>query len=162
MNATGKLDLSLAAFNQRLRKLLWLRGAAALALVVLIVGGVGAWFSVESGFAPTTIGAFRAEAPTQVAAPIASGASSDTASRPCTSSPRAQSAGSVRTSTSDTRAATAPTQPRMGGQPSGRRCVIAVTCATAGPPVSRRRKWRVVRRGAACLQESEVCARHSG
>ena len=59
MNATGKLDLYLAAFNQRLRKLLWLRGAAALALVVLVVGGVGAWFSVESGFAPTTIGAFR-------------------------------------------------------------------------------------------------------
>ena len=106
--------------------------------------------------------AFRAEAPTQVAAPIASGASSDTASRPCTSSPRAQSAGSVRTSTSDTRAATAPTQPRMGGQPSGKRCVIAVTCATAGTPVSRRLKWRVVRRGGACLQESEVRARHSG
>ncbi len=59
MNATGKLDLYLAAFNQRLRKLMLLRGAAAVAVVLLVVGGIGAWFSVESGFAPTTISAFR-------------------------------------------------------------------------------------------------------
>jgi len=59
MNATRKLDLYLESFNQRLRKLRLLQGSAVLAAVLLVVGGVGAWFSAESGFASTTTNAFR-------------------------------------------------------------------------------------------------------
>ena len=59
MNATRKLDLYLESFNQRLRSLRLLQGSAVLALVLLVVGGIGAWFSAESGFASTTTNAFR-------------------------------------------------------------------------------------------------------
>ena len=59
MNATRKLDLYLESFNQRLRKMRLLQGSAVLAAVLLVVGGVGAWFSAESGFASTTTNAFR-------------------------------------------------------------------------------------------------------
>lgn len=59
MNATAKLDLYLESFRKRLRKLTLLRGAALLTTVVVIVGAVGAWFSIESGFSSTTTNVFR-------------------------------------------------------------------------------------------------------
>src|SRR5688500_7462456 len=59
MNATNKLDAYLDSFRQRLRQLTLLQGAAALAIVFVVVGGIGAWFSAESGFASTTTNVFR-------------------------------------------------------------------------------------------------------
>jgi hypothetical protein len=59
MNAIHKLDQYLAAFATRLRTLTLLKGAAATALVLLLVSGIGAWFSAESGFASTTTNVFR-------------------------------------------------------------------------------------------------------
>src|SRR5690606_5552926 len=59
MNAIQKLDLYLAEFSGRLRRLALLKGAAALAGVLLVVAGAGAWFSMQSGFAGTTTNLFR-------------------------------------------------------------------------------------------------------
>ncbi len=59
MNATNRLDRYLADCSARLRRLTLLRGSAALVLVVLVIGGVGSWFSAESGFAATTTNVFR-------------------------------------------------------------------------------------------------------
>ncbi|HHX81670.1 MAG TPA: hypothetical protein GX696_01640, partial [Pseudomonadaceae bacterium] len=59
MNAIQKLDHYLAAFASRLRRLALLKGAAATAAVLLLVSVVGAWFSMQSGFATSVTNGFR-------------------------------------------------------------------------------------------------------
>src|SRR6188474_2723379 len=59
MYASTKLDQYLDSFRARLRKLTLLQGAAATAVVLLVVSTIGAWFSAESGFASTTTNVFR-------------------------------------------------------------------------------------------------------
>jgi len=59
MNTSRQLDLYLQAFSARLRKLALMRGAAATAVVFLVVATIGAWFSAESGFASITTNVFR-------------------------------------------------------------------------------------------------------
>ncbi len=59
MNASRKLDQYLDSFRARLRKLTLLQGAAATALVLLVLSVIGAWFSADSGFASNTTNVFR-------------------------------------------------------------------------------------------------------
>src|SRR5690554_4297941 len=59
MNAIQKLDHYLAAFASRLRRLALLKGAAATAGVLLLVSVIGAWFSMQSGFAASVTNIFR-------------------------------------------------------------------------------------------------------
>ena len=59
MKATEKLELYLAQFSQRLKRLIILQGLAALAFVVLAVSLIAAWFSLESGYSSGTVIGFR-------------------------------------------------------------------------------------------------------
>jgi hypothetical protein len=59
MKASEKLELYLTEFRQRLKKLVILQGLAALALVLLAVSLVAAWFSLESGYSSGTVIGFR-------------------------------------------------------------------------------------------------------
>ncbi len=59
MKATEKLELYLAEFRQRLKKLVILQGVAAIATVILAISLVAAWFSLENGYATSTIILFR-------------------------------------------------------------------------------------------------------
>lgn len=59
MKASEKLELYLAEFRQRLKKLIILQGVAALALVLLAVSLLAAWFSLESGYSNGTVYTFR-------------------------------------------------------------------------------------------------------
>lgn len=59
MKATEKLEVYLAEFRQRLKKLVILQGAAAIAAVILGVSLIAAWFSLENGYASSTVISFR-------------------------------------------------------------------------------------------------------
>ena len=59
MKATEKLEVYLAEFHQRLKKLVILQGVAAIAAVFLIVSLIAAWFSLENGYASSTVITFR-------------------------------------------------------------------------------------------------------
>ncbi len=59
MNASRKLDHYLDSFRARLRKLTLLQGAAATVFTLLVLSGIGAWFSADSGFAANTTNVFR-------------------------------------------------------------------------------------------------------
>jgi len=59
MKATEKLELYLTEFRQRLKKLVILQGAAAVAAVLLSVSLIAAWFSLENGYAGSTVITFR-------------------------------------------------------------------------------------------------------
>jgi hypothetical protein len=59
MKATEKLEHYLAEFRQRLKKLVILQGAAAIAAVVLVISLIAAWFSLENGYASSTVITFR-------------------------------------------------------------------------------------------------------
>src|SRR5688572_17974585 len=59
MNASSKLDHYLDSFRGRLRKLTVLQGAAAIMGVLLVLSALGAWFSADAGFAPSTTNVFR-------------------------------------------------------------------------------------------------------
>ncbi|MDG2090158.1 MAG: hypothetical protein P8J61_03475 [Gammaproteobacteria bacterium] len=59
MKATEKLELYLAEFRQRLKKLVILQGVAAVAAVFLIISLIAAWFSLENGYASSTVITFR-------------------------------------------------------------------------------------------------------
>ena len=59
MKTTERLELYLAEFRQRLKKLVILQGAAAVAAVLLIVSLIAAWFSLKNGYASSTVITFR-------------------------------------------------------------------------------------------------------
>ncbi|MBN4075150.1 MAG: hypothetical protein COA71_00915 [SAR86 cluster bacterium] len=59
MKATEKLELYLAEFRQRLKKLVILQGVAAVAAVILIISLIAAWLSLENGYADSTVITFR-------------------------------------------------------------------------------------------------------
>ena len=59
MKATEKLELYLAEFRQRLKRLIILQGLAAIALILLAISLLAAWFSLENGYADSTVMAFR-------------------------------------------------------------------------------------------------------
>lgn len=59
MKATEKLELYLTEFRQRLKKLVILQGFAAIAAVILAVSLIAAWFSLENGYASSTVTSFR-------------------------------------------------------------------------------------------------------
>lgn len=59
MKATEKLESYLAEFRQRLKKLVILQGLAAIATVILAVSLIAAWFSLENGYASSTVMSFR-------------------------------------------------------------------------------------------------------
>ncbi len=59
MKATEKLELYLAEFRQRLKKLVILQGVAAIAVVILTISLIAAWFSLENGYASSTVITFR-------------------------------------------------------------------------------------------------------
>jgi len=59
MKATEKLEHYLAEFRQRLIKLVILQGIAAIAVVILTISLIAAWFSLENGYASSTVITFR-------------------------------------------------------------------------------------------------------
>tara|TARA_R110000824_G_scaffold336_7_gene2100 strand:- start:11449 stop:15171 length:3723 start_codon:yes stop_codon:yes gene_type:complete len=59
MKATEKLEAYLAEFRQRLKRLIILQGLAAIALILLAVSLIAAWFSLENGYASSTVISFR-------------------------------------------------------------------------------------------------------
>ncbi len=59
MKATEKLELYLAEFRQRLKKLVILQGMAAVMAVILSISLIAAWLSLENGYASSTVISFR-------------------------------------------------------------------------------------------------------
>ncbi len=59
MKATEKLEIYLAEFRQRLKKLVILQGLAAIVAVILAISLIAAWFSLENGYASSTVISFR-------------------------------------------------------------------------------------------------------